>query len=247
METSRWLIPSWMSPASRRRSVSCAAITCSVNRSSARCCAASLRCSRAWCIAPATRLPIVVSSLMSRSVNSRRCLVCTFSTPTSPASSLAIGTEAIEVYSQPRSAAIRMYRRSASLRSVITAGRWWLATQPVTPPPSGRCTWPTCSSNGGVAPARVSERSASSSTCTKQTSVAVASVIRCATAAASGSTSGPADTASTIASSSAFSRSRSARPSMCWVTGRCLPAVPRPPRRPGRSRPACGRSTGRGS
>ena len=46
-----------MSPASRRRSASCAAITCSANRSAACSRAASRRCSRAWCTAPATRLP----------------------------------------------------------------------------------------------------------------------------------------------------------------------------------------------
>jgi hypothetical protein len=53
-------------------------------------------------------------------------------------------------------------------------------------------------------PARVSERSASSSTGTKPRSVAVASVIRWVTTAASGSTFGSVDTASTMGSSSAY-------------------------------------------
>ena len=99
-------MPSWMSPASRRRSVSWAAITCSVNRSLARSRATSLRCSRAECRAPATSRPIEVSNRMSRAVNSRRTTVCTLSTPTRPARSLVIGTEAMEVYSAPRNAAI---------------------------------------------------------------------------------------------------------------------------------------------
>jgi hypothetical protein len=45
---------------------------------------------------------MVVSSRMSRSVNWRRAAVCTLSTPTSPACSLAIGTDAMDVNSVPR-------------------------------------------------------------------------------------------------------------------------------------------------
>ena len=102
------------------------------------------------------------------------------------------------------------------LSLTITTGSRWLATQPDTPEPSGIRTSPTCSSKGGVAPARVSERSVSSSTWTKQTSDAVAAVIIRATAAAIGSTPGPLEVAAMMSSNSATS-------------GR---------RRPGRARPA---------
>ena len=64
------------------------------------------------------------------------------------------------------------------------------ATHPETPSPSGSRILPTSWSNGGVAPVNVSERSVSSSTWTKQTSVPVAAVIMAATAPVAGS--GPA-------------------------------------------------------
>ena len=179
-------------------------------------------------------LPITSSSSMSRGVKSRRSMVCTLSTPTSPPGSVSIGTDAIDVKSLPRNAAIGTYRGSASLSLTITTGSRWLATQPDTPEPSGRRTRPTCSSNGGVAPASVSERSVSSSTCTKQTSDAVAAVIIRATAAAIGSTPGPDDVAAMMSSSSATSRSASTRPcTACGLTPlfieRCLPATPSRP------------------
>ncbi len=53
--TMRWLMPSWISPASRRRSCSCHSTIRSANRSSASSRSASRRCSRAFSIAPATR------------------------------------------------------------------------------------------------------------------------------------------------------------------------------------------------
>lgn len=43
---------------------------------------------------------------MSLGVKSRREMVCTLSTPTSPPGSVSIGTEAIEVKSEPRSDSI---------------------------------------------------------------------------------------------------------------------------------------------
>ena len=115
----------------------------------------------------------------------------------------------------------------------ITTGSRWLATHPDTPDPSGMRTSPTCSSNGGVAPARVSERSVSSSTWTKQTSDAVAAVIILATAAAIGSTPGPLEVAAMMSSSSVTSRSASTSPCTACaltppdvLTERSLPATP---------------------
>ena len=110
-------------------------------------------------------------------MNSRRSTVCTLSTPTSPPGSVSIGTDTIDVKSEPRNDSNGMYRGSDSLSWLITTGSRWLATQPETPCPSGSRILPTSASNGGVAPASVSDRSVSSSTCTKQTSVAVAAVI----------------------------------------------------------------------
>ena len=78
----RWLMPSWISPAIRRRSCSCHSTIRSANRSSASSRSASLRCSRAFSIAPATRPATERSSSTSAGVNSRRSRVCTFSTPT---------------------------------------------------------------------------------------------------------------------------------------------------------------------
>src|SRR6202171_1137013 len=75
------------------------------------------------------------------------------------------------------------------------------------PCPSGSRILPTSASNGGVAPASVSDRSVSSSTCTKHTSLAVAAVIILAAAAASGSTPGPFDAAWISSRSNARSRS----------------------------------------
>ena len=135
--------------------------------------------------------PMTSSSSTSPSVNSRRATVCTLSTPTSPPGSVSIGTDTIEVKSRPRSDWIGRYRGSASLSWVMTTGSRWLATQPEMPDPNGSRIFPTEASNGGVAPARVSDRSVSSSTCTKHTSVPVAAVIIRAAAAASGSTPGP--------------------------------------------------------
>src|SRR5271168_3274829 len=68
----------------------------------------------------------------------------------------------------------------------MTTGSRWLATQPEMPDPSGRRIFPTWPSNGGVAPARVRERSVSSSTWTKHTSAPVAAVIIRAAGAAGG-------------------------------------------------------------
>src|ERR1700712_1169890 len=94
---------------------------------------------------------------------------------------------------------------------MITTGWRCRATHPDTPCPNGSRILPTSRSNGGVAPVRVSERSASSSTCTKQTSVPVAAVIIRAAAAASGSTPGPLDAAWINSRSRASSRSASTR------------------------------------
>ena len=155
--------------------------------------------------------PITNSSSTSRAVNSRRSTVCTLSTPTSPPGSVSIGTDTIDVKSEPRSDWNGMYRGSDSLSWLITTGSRWLATQPEMPEPSGSRILPTSLSNGGVAPASVSDRSLSSRTCTKQTSVAVAAVIIRAAAAASGSTPGPLDAAWINSRSSASSRSASTR------------------------------------
>ncbi len=57
----------------------------------------------AWCMAPAISRPMTSSNSTSRSVNSRRCTVCTLSTPTRPPGSVSIGTDTIEVKSDPRS------------------------------------------------------------------------------------------------------------------------------------------------
>ncbi len=59
-------------------------MTCSTKFSCARSRAASWRCSRAWCNAPAINRPITSNSSTSRAENSRRCTVCTLSTPTNP-------------------------------------------------------------------------------------------------------------------------------------------------------------------
>lgn len=89
-------------------------------------------------------------------------------------------------------------------------------------------------------PASVSDRSLSSRTCTKQTSLAVAAVIIRAAAAASGSTPGPDDAAWINSRSRASSRSASTRSWTalggrgCHVIGRCPPAAPWPPRLFGR-------------
>ena len=93
----------------------------------------------------------------------------------------------------------------------MTTGLRCRATQPEIPDPNGSRILPTEASNGGVAPARVSERSVSSSTCTKHTSVPVAAVIIRAAAAASGSTPGPLEAAWISSRSSASSRSASTR------------------------------------
>src|SRR5882757_2340069 len=204
-------MPSWMSPASRRRSSSCAWMTCSTKFSCARSRATSWRCIRAWCMAPAISRPMTRSSSTSRSANSRRCTVCTLRTPTSPPGSVSIGTETIEVKSEPRSDSNGLYRGSDSLSWMITTGSRWLATHPDIPCPKGSRILPTSLSKGGVAPVRVSERSVSSSTRTKQTSGAVAAVIILAAASASGSTPGPLDAAWINSRSSASSRSASTR------------------------------------
>ena len=198
-----------MSPASRRRSSSCAWMTCSTKFSCARSRTTSWRCSRAWCRAPAMSRPITSSSSTSPAVNSRRSTVCTLSTPTRPPGSVSIGTDTIDVKSDPRRDSNGMYRGSDSLSWVMTTGSRLLATQPDTPDPRGSRILPTSESNGGVAPASVSERSLSSRTCTKQTSVAVAAVIILAAAAASGSTPGPLEAAWINSRSSASSRSAS--------------------------------------
>src|ERR1700710_885753 len=54
-------------------------------------------------MAPPMSLPMTRSSSTSRSVNSRRSTVCTLSTPTRPPGSVSIGTETIDVKSDPRS------------------------------------------------------------------------------------------------------------------------------------------------
>ena len=75
------------------------------------------------------------------------------------------------------------------------------------PCPNGSLILPTSESNGGVAPARVSDRSVSSRTWTKHTSLSVAAVMILAAAAASGSTPGPVDAAWMSSRSRASSRS----------------------------------------
>ena len=92
-------------------------------------------------------------------MNSRRSTVCTLSTPTRPPGSVSIGTDTIEVKSEPRSDSNGRYRGSDSLSWLMTTGSRWLATQPETPGPSGSRILPTSLSNGGVAPASVSDRS----------------------------------------------------------------------------------------
>src|ERR1700682_4076232 len=126
----------------------------------------------------------------SPAVNSRCATVWTFSTPTRPPGSVSIGTDTIDVKSDPRSDSNGRYRGSDSLSWLITTGSRWLATQPDILEPSGSRIFPTSLSNGGVAPARVSDRSVSSSTCTKQTSLAVAAVIIRAAAAGGGASTG---------------------------------------------------------
>ena len=76
-------------------------------------------------------------------MNSRRRTVCTLSTPTSPPGSVSIGTDTIEVKSEPRSDSNGRYRGSDSLSWMITTGSRWLATQPETPCPSGSRILPT--------------------------------------------------------------------------------------------------------
>ena len=203
-------------------------------------------------MAPAISRPITRSSSTSPSVNSRRATVCTLSTPTSPPGSVSIGIDTIEVKSRPRSDWIGRYRGSASLSWVMTTGSRCRATQPEMPDPNGSRIFPTWPSNGGVAPARVSERSLSSSTCTKHTSVPVAAVIIRAAAAASGPTPGPVEAAWMSSRSSANSRSVSTRSRTAFepraplsgavVIGRCPRAARWPPHRCGRSPRACGRS-----
>ncbi|PQM44502.1 hypothetical protein C1Y40_05340 [Mycobacterium talmoniae] len=190
-------------------------------------------------MAPAINRPITHSNSTSPALNSRRSTVCTLSTPTSPPGSVSIGTDTIEVKSRPRSDWIGRYRGSASLSSVITTGSRCRATHPDTPEPSGNRILPTWPSNGGVAPASVSERSVSSSTCTKQTSVPVAAVMIRAAAAASGSTPGPLEAAwmssrSNTSSWSASTKSRTALDRRRALTGRSLRAARWPPPRSGR-------------
>ena len=236
-------------------------MTCSTKFSCARSRATSWRCSLAWCMAPAISRPITRSSSTSRPVNSRRATVCTFNTPTRPTGSVSMGTDTIDVKSEPRNDSNGRYRGSDSLSCTITTGSRWLATQPDTPCPNGSRILPTSASNGGVAPVSVSERSASSRTCTKQTSVPVAAVIIRAAASASGSTPGPLDAAWISSRRSASSRSASTRsrtafsalrlPGRCLlpsgVTGRSPPAARWPRLRCGRRPRACDRSTSDGS
>ena len=92
-----------------------------------------------------------------RSVNSRRSTVCTLSTPTRPPGSVSIGTETIDVKSDPRSDWNGMYRGSDSLSWVMTTGSRLLATQPDTPgcQRAARSFLSVPASNSGLAPASV--------------------------------------------------------------------------------------------
>ena len=65
--------------------------------------------------------------------------------------------------------------------SGTTAGSACWATQPATPSPTASSTEPTTWSNGGVAPQSTTRPLSWSTTCTKQTSAPVASVMRAAT------------------------------------------------------------------
>ncbi len=176
-------------------------------------------------MAPAISRPMTSSSSTSRSPKSRWATVCTLSTPTSPPGAVSIGTDTIEVKSRPRNDSNGRYRGSDSLSCLITTGSRWLATQPEIPCPSGSLILPTSESNGGVAPASVSDRSVSSRTCTKHTSLSVAAVMIRAAAAASGSTPGPLDAALMSSRSRASSRSAASSGRDGGLTGRFPRAV----------------------